>query len=79
MVINRIAKNVEIIFFLKVNNTNLFFKLHNHPLAVNACRYMGGLIHGAVIGTSKDKLLSERYSPIDGYWDENPLETKLMR
>ena len=50
---------------------------HNHPLAVDACRYMGGLIHGAVIGTSKDKLLSERYSPIDGYWDENPLETKI--
>ena len=20
---------------------------HNHPLAVDACRYMGGLIHGA--------------------------------
>ena len=38
---------------------------------------MGGLIHGAVISTSKDKLLSERYSPIDGYWDENPLETKI--
>ena len=50
---------------------------HNHPLAVDACRYMGGLIHGAVIGTSKDELLSGRYSPIDGYWDENPLETKI--
>ena len=30
---------------------------HNHPLAVDACRYMGGLIHGALIGTSKDELL----------------------
>ena len=50
---------------------------HNHPLAVDACRYMGGLIHGAVIGTSKNKLLSERYTPIDGYWDENPLENKI--
>ena len=51
--------------------------IHNHSLAVDACHYIGGLIHGTVIGTSKDKLLSERYSPIDGYWDENPLETKI--
>ena len=50
---------------------------HNHPLAVDACRYMGGLIHGAIIGTSKDELLSERYSPIEGYWEDNPLETKI--
>ena len=35
---------------------------HNHPLAVDACRYMGGLIFGALIGTSKDLILSERYS-----------------
>jgi ADP-ribosyl-[dinitrogen reductase] hydrolase len=50
---------------------------HNHPLAVDACRYMGGLIQGALIGTSKEKLLSEKYSPIEGYWDDNPLETKI--
>jgi len=46
---------------------------HNHPYAVDACRYMGSLIHGAVIGIDKEKLLSPRYSLVDGYWDENPL------
>ena len=50
---------------------------HNHPLAVDACCYMGGLIHGALIGTSKDEILSERYSPVDGYWEDNPLEAKI--
>ncbi len=50
---------------------------HNHPLAVDACRYMGGLIQGALIGTSKDELLSKRYSPVEGYWEEVPLETKI--
>jgi len=38
---------------------------------------MGGLIQGALIGTFKEELLSGRYSPIEGYWDDNPLETKI--
>ena len=46
---------------------------HNHPLAVDACRYMGGLIHGALIGKSKKEILSPQYSPVPGYWEENPL------
>lgn len=46
---------------------------HNHPLAVDACRYMAGLIHGALWGVCKEKLLSEKYSPVPGYWEENPL------
>lgn len=50
---------------------------HNHPLAVDACRYYGGLIHGAVTGKSKDELLSPRYSPVEGYWTEHPLEPEI--
>ncbi|BDZ71464.1 ADP-ribosylglycohydrolase family protein [Methanobacterium petrolearium] len=50
---------------------------HNHPLAVDACRYMGGLIHGALIGKSKEELLSPRYSPLPEYWDENPLQNEI--
>jgi ADP-ribosylglycohydrolase len=38
---------------------------------------MGGLIQGAIVGTSKDELLSERYSPVESYWEEVPLETKI--
>jgi len=50
---------------------------HNHPLAVDACRYMGGLIHGALLGKSKEEILSPRYSPVPDYWDENPLQKAI--
>ncbi len=47
---------------------------HGARTAVDACRYMGGLIAGAVNGASKDELLSERYSPAGSdYWEEHPL------
>jgi ADP-ribosylglycohydrolase len=46
---------------------------HRARTCIDACRYLAGLIVGAVSGTDKDLLLSERYSPIDGYWDDNPL------
>jgi ADP-ribosylglycohydrolase len=32
---------------------------------------------GAVTGASKDELLSERYSPIAGYWAEHPLVEEI--
>ena len=46
---------------------------HGATAAVDACRYLGALIVGAVNGVSREELLSDRYSPIPGYWDENPL------
>ncbi len=46
---------------------------HCTAACVDACRYMAGLIVGALAGTSKDELLAERYSPIPGYWAEHPL------
>lgn len=52
---------------------------HNHPLAVDACRYMGGLIHGALIGKTKKELLSPHYSPVPGYWEENPLLKEINK
>lgn len=50
---------------------------HNHPLTVDACRYFGGLIHGAIIGTSKEELVSEKYSPIPSYWTVNEMEHEM--
>ncbi len=44
---------------------------------VDACRYLGALIIGAVNGASKDELLSERYSPIAGYWADHPLRHNI--
>src|SRR5258706_2092077 len=36
-------------------------------IAIDACRYFGGLLIGAINGVSKDELLSPCYSPIPGY------------
>lgn len=48
---------------------------HKHILAVDSCRFLGGLIHGALIGKSKEELLSPRYSAVENYWEEKPLAT----
>jgi len=50
---------------------------HQAPASVDACRYMGALIVGALNGVSKDVLLSSRYSPIPGYWEEHPLHPDI--
>lgn len=50
---------------------------HQHPLAIDACKFTAGLIVGAVNGGSKETILSRRYSPIPGYWDENILEGEI--
>ncbi|MCH7746373.1 MAG: ADP-ribosylglycohydrolase family protein [Chloroflexi bacterium] len=46
---------------------------HGTLVAVDACRYLGALLVGALNGVGKDELLSERFSPVPGYWDEYPL------
>lgn len=46
---------------------------HGAEEAVDACRYFSGLIWGALHGVSKEILLDGIYTPIDGYWDRNPL------
>lgn len=46
---------------------------HRAPQAIAACRYFAGLLIGAFQGKSKEELLSSKYAPIPGYWDENPL------
>ena len=50
---------------------------HQATTAVDACRYLGALIVGAVNGVTHEELLSERYSPIPGYWEENPLVEEI--
>jgi ADP-ribosyl-[dinitrogen reductase] hydrolase len=46
---------------------------HGATEAVDACRYLGALLVGAVRGASKQELLVDHYSPIPHYWDEQPL------
>jgi ADP-ribosyl-[dinitrogen reductase] hydrolase len=50
---------------------------HGAIAAVDACRYLGGLIVGALQGTAKKDLLADRYSPIPGYWDAHPLAPEI--
>ncbi len=46
---------------------------HGAATCVDACRYFGGLIVGAVQGMDKEALLASRYSPVAGLWDRHPL------
>ena len=50
---------------------------HGARTAVDACRYLGGLIIGALNGVDKFKLLSAQYSPIPGYWTKEPLTPEI--
>ena len=46
---------------------------HGALAAVDACRYFGALLLGALAGESKEVLLSSHYSPVPDYWEKNPL------
>ena len=46
---------------------------HGAVEAVDACRYFGGLLVGALSGAPKEELLSDRYEPVPGYWGKFPL------
>ena len=50
---------------------------HGAATAVDACRYLAALLVGAVNGVSREELLSNHYSPIPGYWEENPLVEEI--
>ncbi|NJK27920.1 MAG: ADP-ribosylglycohydrolase family protein [Coleofasciculaceae cyanobacterium SM2_3_26] len=49
---------------------------HGAATCIDACRYFGGLIWGALHGISKEELLGDRYSPVEGYWQRCPFLTK---
>jgi len=50
---------------------------HGAPAAVDACRYFGALIVGALVGADKKSLLADHYSPVAGYWQEKPLAPEI--
>ncbi|MCC3506684.1 MULTISPECIES: ADP-ribosylglycohydrolase family protein [unclassified Microcoleus] len=50
---------------------------HGAATCVDACRYFGTLIAGAVNGVSKEVLLSERYCAIAEYWAAHPLVAEI--
>ena len=50
---------------------------HGAAEAVDACRYFGGLLVGALHGVDKDTLLSARYCPVEDQWQKTPLADKI--
>ena len=52
---------------------------HGATTAVDACRYFGGLLHGALNGVDKETLLSDHYEAVPGYWQANPLCPEISR
>ena len=50
---------------------------HGAQAAMDACQYFAGLLVGALDGINKDRLLSERYCPIPGYWDRHRLHPEI--
>lgn len=50
---------------------------HGARTAIDACRYFGGLIVGAILGVAKEELLSDRYAPIQEYWRQNRLVAEV--
>lgn len=50
---------------------------HGALTCVDACRYFGGLIVGAVNGVSKEELLGSRYCPAPEGWGGDPLVREI--
>ena len=50
---------------------------HGSAEAVDGCRYLAGLIVGALQGVPKSELLSDHFSPVEGLWEEEPLSPRI--
>ena len=50
---------------------------HGAVTCIDACRYFGALIIGAVMGETKGKLLSPHYSPVPGIWEQHPFHPQI--
>jgi len=50
---------------------------HGSRECVDACRYMAGIIVGALDGRPKAELLSAGFSPVPGLWEKVPLAPKI--
>ncbi|ERI10702.1 ADP-ribosylglycohydrolase [Aneurinibacillus aneurinilyticus ATCC 12856] len=50
---------------------------HGATEAVDACRFYGGLIVGAVLGFNKEELLSPGFSPIPELWGQHQLASTI--
>lgn len=50
---------------------------HAAQTAIDACRYFGGLVIGALLGHEKQELLAPRFSPVACLWEQQPLHPEV--
>lgn len=50
---------------------------HAAKECIDACKYFGGLIIGALRGEDKQTILSNYYHPTKGYWEAEPLTPRI--
>lgn len=50
---------------------------HGAAAAVDGCRYLGALLFGALHGVEKNTLLAAYFTPVAGYWEEQPLVSEI--
>ncbi|MEX2535042.1 MAG: ADP-ribosylglycohydrolase family protein [Trueperaceae bacterium] len=50
---------------------------HGARTCVDACRYFAALLIGAQEGRPREMLLSPRFTPVSGLWDQAPLASKI--
>lgn len=50
---------------------------HALPVCIDACRYYGALIAGAMRDVSKEELLAPRYAPSPECWERHPLHPEI--
>lgn len=50
---------------------------HGADEAADACRYLAGLLVGAIRGASREELMGDRYTPVTGLWEEEPLAPRI--
>jgi ADP-ribosyl-[dinitrogen reductase] hydrolase len=51
---------------------------HGAQEAVDACRYLAGLLVGALQGRPKEELLGFAFSPVPGSWEAEPLASRIQ-
>jgi len=52
---------------------------HAAPVAIAGCRYLAGLLVGAIEGRPKEELLSDHFHPVTGRWDAADLTPEIVQ
>lgn len=52
---------------------------HQSPFVIDACRYYGAMLVGALRGDSAARVLGPHYEPVPGLWSARPLKPDVAR